>query len=60
MLKLVIACRILNVCKRMLAFMDVVFTFPDTRIVWEECFVVVVVSVLLFIIFQLVARNVSV
>jgi hypothetical protein len=59
MLKLVIACRILNVCKRMLAFVDVVFTFPDKRIVWDECFVVIV-SVLLFIIFQLVARNVSV
>jgi hypothetical protein len=42
-----------------MAFVDVVFTFPDTRIVWDEWFVVIV-SVLLFIIFQLVARNVSV
>jgi hypothetical protein len=59
MLKLVIPCRILNVCKRMMALGNVVFTFSNTRFVWQECFVVIV-PVFLFIIFQLAPRNVSV
>jgi hypothetical protein len=59
MLKLVIPCRILNVCKRMMALCDVVLTFSDTRIVWKECYFIIV-PVFLFIILQLVARNVSV
>jgi len=59
MLKLVIPGRIMNVCKRMMALGDVVFTFSDTRFVWEEYFVVIV-PVLLFINSQLVARNVRV
>jgi hypothetical protein len=58
-LKLVIPCRILCVCKIMTALMDVVFTFSDTRVVGEECFVFIV-PIFVCIIFQLVARNISV
>jgi len=39
----------------MMALWDVVFTFSDTRVVWEEYFVVFVPA-LIFIIFKLVAR----
>jgi len=49
----------LNVCKIMTASGDVVFTFSDTRIVGEECFVFVV-PVVVCIILQLVSRNISV
>ena len=57
MLKLVIPCRILNICKRMMALGNVVFAFSDKRFVWEKYFVVIM-PVLLFITFQLAARNV--
>jgi len=57
--KLVIPCRILNVCKRLMALWNVVFTFSDTRVFWEEYFVVIVPA-LIFIIFKLVARNIRV
>lgn len=58
-LKLVITCRILNVCKIMTALWDVVFTFSDTCIIGEKC-IAFIVPVFVCIIFQLVARNVSV